>query len=138
MIGQSIDDAIVVLNDTHYFAYERIEAAHVLAKHPEPRCLESLIHAAEDDDPGVRWAAAHELATMGEPALAPLLHALMEHPGSSLLRNAVLHVLRHNRNDAILQKVTRFQKALQGPASDLTAILAAHDLLLELPIRQNP
>jgi HEAT repeat protein len=138
MIEQSIDDAIVVLNDPHNFAYERIEAAHVLAHHPELRCVESLIQATEDEDPGVRWAAAHELATIGEPALVPLLHALMQHPGSSLLRSAVLHVLRHNKSDEILQKVTRFQQALQGPASDLTAILAAHDLLLELPTRKNP
>jgi HEAT repeat protein len=132
MSEKSVEDAILVLNDTHQPGYERIEAAHMLASHLEPRCLESLIHAAEDDDPGVRWAAARELAAMGEPALTPLLHALMQHPGSSILRTSVQYVIRHNKSEAILNRVAHFQQAWQGPAADLTAMLAAYNLLLEL------
>ena len=128
----SVEDAIGILNDLQRSETERVEAVHSLASNSEPRTLESLIHALEDADSGVHWAAAHELAAMGEPALDAVLHALFQRPGSLLLRLGVLHVLRHNKNNALLQMTTQFEQALRGPASDLSAIFAAYDILLEL------
>jgi len=53
-----------------------------------------LIAALEDDAFAVRWAAAHGPIDAGEPALVPLLRALVTRPASLAFHGAARRVLR--------------------------------------------
>jgi HEAT repeat protein len=137
MIVRSIGDAIPVLSDTTQTEIARVDAAHFLAKNPDPHGVEALILALDDYDPGVRWAASNALAAIGEPAMPPLLERLVEHAGDPWLREAVLRVIRHNRSDPFRQKATPLRWELEKPVADLSAIQAAGRLLLDSLAQQE-
>jgi HEAT repeat protein len=127
-----IDEAIATLGDRHEWSPDRVQAARFLATHHDPRGIDVLVRAAEDNDPGVRYAAAKALASYGEMGLPPLLHSLLNHTDIPALRETMLYVIKHNRSDWIRQKTRRLQQELHGPAADLIAILGAGELLVEL------
>jgi HEAT repeat protein len=132
MVFTSADEALTILNDTHGYEVNRVLAAQYLARHPTLPVVESLIKRLEDDDVGVRWAAAEALAALGKSAVPPLLHALKNYPGSARLRSGILYVFAHNSNWAVRQKEAQLRHALTGPAGGYSAMRAAKDILQEM------
>ncbi len=128
----STADALAVLNDVQVDEVERSQAAHFLAKHPDPTVMATLVARLEDGDPGVRWAAAESLAGLGQSALVPLLEALANAPASALLRAGALYVLAHSNSYAVRQREAQLRPALEGPAGGHSAMRAAQEVLQEL------
>ena len=130
---QSDSEAIAVLNQPELDTLLREDAVHYLGHHLSPRGLESLVQALEDDEFGVRWAAAVALSQQGEAALPTLLRALMERGGDSpLLREGAYHVLHYNASATVHALSQELMQALKGPAAGISAAEAAYKLLQKL------
>jgi HEAT repeat protein len=128
----STEEALAVLNDPQIAEVERTQAAHYLGKHPDEQVMASLVERLEDDDAGVRWAAANALAGLGQSALAPLLHILAQRPAGSLLRSGALYVITHSGSYAVRQWADQLRPALEGPAGGHSAMRVAQEILKEL------
>ena len=74
---KTMSDALTTLNNTHRSDFDREWAIHKLSRSPTPQNTRRLVAALEDNEFGVRWAAAVALAELGQPALRPLLEALI-------------------------------------------------------------
>lgn len=73
--------------------YTHWEAAKALSQIGSPQAAEALVEALEDDEFSVRWLAAEGLIAIGQDSLKPLLTALVNKPGATLLREGAHHVL---------------------------------------------
>jgi len=62
----SIKDAVKVAQDQSLTEFEREKALPYLETSDDPEAIKTLIAALEDDDHGVRFAAAEVLAAQGE------------------------------------------------------------------------
>ncbi|MCB0022746.1 MAG: HEAT repeat domain-containing protein [Caldilinea sp.] len=132
MNSKSIQEALAVLDDATRPAMEREQAAHKLAAAPAPESVERLVAALEDEESGVRWAAAAALIDCGETALAPLLNALVSQPDSTWLREGAHHVFSNTRSLKVQQATADVVKALKGPASGVATTEAAVRALMAL------
>lgn len=128
----SVPDAIRVIHDTALGEFEREEAIHYLAQHLEPQVVEALVQVLDDDDFGVRWAAAEALTYAGAAALAPILHLLVAKGGSSEAREAALHALRNNTDPEVREQAKPVLEALRGPGAAMATPTAAYQLLRTL------
>ncbi|MCW5850601.1 MAG: HEAT repeat domain-containing protein [Anaerolineae bacterium] len=72
----------------------RFEAAKALVEIHDPKAVPALIGALEDERSPIRWVAAEGLTRLGSASRGPLLHALIEHSDSVLLREGAHHILR--------------------------------------------
>ena len=72
----------------------RFEAAKALIEIHDPKAVPALIGALEDERSQIRWVAAEGLTRLGSASRGPLLHALIEHSDSVLLREGAHHILR--------------------------------------------
>ena len=132
MSGEAIQEALAVLDDTTRLAMEREQAAHKLAETPSPEVAERLVTALEDEESGVRWAAAAALIDCGDAALTPLLHALVSQADSTWLREGAHHVFSNTRSLKVQQATANVVKALKGPASGVATTEAAVRALMAL------
>jgi HEAT repeat protein len=103
----------------------RWEAAKALSDIADPSAVQPLLAALEDEDGSVRWLAAEGLSRIGYPALAPLLHALIDHSGSAWLRDGARHVLRGNLNDELASILGPVLVALTGPGPEISVMAPA-------------
>lgn len=103
----------------------RWEAAKALSDIADPSAVQPLLAALEDEDGSVRWLAAEGLSRIDYPALAPLLHALIDHSGSAWLRDGARHVLRGNLNDQLAGILGPVLVALTGPAPEISVMAPA-------------
>ncbi len=132
MSGEAIQEALAVLDDTTRPAMEREQAAHKLAETPSPEVAERLVAALEDEESGVRWAAAAALIDCGDAALTPLLHALVSQADSTWLREGAHHVFSNTRSLKVQQATADVVTALKGPASGVATTEAAVRALMAL------
>lgn len=124
-------DALTTLNNTLRSDFDREQAIHELAKDPTPPNTRRLVAALNDDEFGVRWKAAVELAQLGEPALRPLLQALVLHPESVWLREGAYHVLHYITDSRIFEETVPLRRALKGPGAAYATAGVAAALLAE-------
>ena len=132
MSGESIQEALAVLDDATRPAMEREQAAHKLAETPAPEVVGRLVAALEDEESGVRWAAAAALIDCGEAALVPLLNALVAQADSTWLREGAHHVFSSTRSLKVQQVTADVVKALKGPASSVATTEAAVRALVSM------
>lgn len=132
MSSESMQDMLAVLDDATRPAMEREQAAHKLADSPTAAAIERLVAALEDDESGVRWAAAAALVDCGDAALVPLLHALVSQADSTWLREGAHHVFSNTRSLKVQQATADIVKALKGPASSVATTEAAVRALMAL------
>ena len=132
MSGEAIQETLAVLDDTTRPAMEREQAAHKLAETPSPEVVERLVAALEDEESGVRWAAAAALIDCGDAALTPLLHALISQADSTWLREGAHHVFSNTRSLKVQQATADVVTALKGPASGVATTEAAVRALMSL------
>jgi HEAT repeat protein len=125
MSNQSPEALLAVIDNGGSSSLDREGAIHQLKEFPTPAVIDRLIRALEDDDSGVRWAAATTLIEFGKAAAAPLLRTLVEKNDSVWLREGAYRVF-HDTHDATVQALTAdVVKALKGPAAGLMTTEAA-------------
>lgn len=132
MTSELIQDALAVLDDAARPAMEREQAAHKLAEAPTAEVVERLVAALEDEESGVRWAAAAALIDCDDAALAPLLRALVLQADSTWLREGAHHVFSNTRSLKVQQATADVVNALKGPASGVATTEAAVRALMAL------
>lgn len=124
MGSAAVASLVVGLADKRHWV--RWEAAKALGQIGDAASAEALVKALEDDQFDVRWLAAEALINIGRPALRPLLTALTDHGGKSLLlrRGAhhVLHDVDRGEWDAILRPV---MTAVEDEAPSVEVMTAA-------------
>lgn len=128
----STAQALQLLDDPKQSTAVREAAVHYLGEHHTPANLARLVDALEDDEFGVRWAAAATLALVGDVGLEPLLRGLMQKHTSAWLREGVYHILYYNTSDQVSNRTVELQKALKGPAAEVATLTAAEHLLMAL------
>ncbi len=130
MMITSSAQAMAILNDDHEKAGVRETAVRYLANHPTPEAIARLVQALQDDDVGVRWEAANNLAQLGEPALLAVLKALTDphRVDDPRLRDNVYHIL-HLNQAAVPVPIADLLGALRGQAADIASLVEADHVL---------
>jgi bilin biosynthesis protein len=103
----------------------RWEVAKALERIHDPRAIEALIKALDYEPFEIRWLAAEGLVAIGSIALIPLLHRLIEKPGSEWLREGAHHILRCNKDVDLRLILQPVLGALEDSESTLQVPLAA-------------
>lgn len=129
---ESVAHAIEIIHDTSINEVEREDAIHYLARHLDPEVIGQLTQVLDDDDFGVRWAAAQALTFAGAEALVPILRLLIAKGGSPEVREAAQHALRNNIDPQVRQQAKPVLEALRGPGADMATPMAAYELLHSL------
>lgn len=111
---------------------ERWEVAKVLGQIDAPEATRALISALEDKSIDVHWVAADGLIAIGRPALAPLLHKLLEKPDSPELLDIIHYILHSIRGADIKEIIQPVLKALKGNEAILEVPIAAEAALESL------
>jgi HEAT repeat protein len=93
--------------------------------------IDALVHALENDDPGVRWEAGILLARLGRKAVPAILKALMDpkRVGDPRLRTSVVHVIHSLRERTLQTQLKPLIKAMKDVAPDLKTMQEAARLL---------
>lgn len=130
---QAEEKSLRIINDASLATSEREATIHYLRDHPSPAVAEQLVQTLEDDDPGIRWAAAMTLAAYGNVGLRPLLQALTQPTIDARLREGAHRVLSHNTSSQVPgPRVQELLNALQGPGANVATMTAAMNLLRTL------
>lgn len=132
MKPHNVPEAIDILEDRTASTTAREEAIHYLAENLTPEGVDRLAQALDDDQFGVRWAAARALAYAGDAALEPLLHVLIAKGGRPEVRDAAVHILRNSASPKVRDLGTNLVQALKGPAADIAGPQAAYELMRKL------
>jgi HEAT repeat protein len=119
----------------HQDPWVRLHAAEGLAKVDDPEARAALATALHDPSFGVHWAAGRALAAAGRDGVVAALRALLHDIPSTVLLHGVAYVLRHAAlSPAERAAVSPVQEALQRPAADLEAPIAALEALDHLAV----
>jgi HEAT repeat protein len=111
---------------------EKIQAAKTIGAIGEKQSLSMLIESMRSDDFEIRYAAIQGLPLAGEKAIIPLMRKLIEH-GKEITFRSGAHVVLHQIAAVGFMKILKpVLTALEGPQSDLTAPIAAHEVLERL------
>lgn len=123
---ESLSAAREVIANTRRTAADREDAIHYVANNsPGAEELALLVTTLDDNDSGVRYAAANALARCGMMALKPLVDALAR-PGSSVrLRQGAHHVFKESVSPEVRRQSAELMAALEGSGSDLASLEAA-------------
>lgn len=116
-----------LLNDAH--PEVRIAAAHALTSMPDAANIATLLRNMDDRDFGVRWASVEALCALGRPALAPLLHCLIENRLSPAFRETAAHAIPVLALGADSSAINALMNALHGTAAGAAVPVAADRLL---------
>ena len=127
----TVEEALKILKNTNLSENERVNAVRSLAHRRTPETIDVLISTLDDDDPGVRWAAADALAAFGEMAYPSLLRALVQPDVDYLIRQGAVHILNQNASERIRKETRSLQKALKAPGTSIYAMEEANKLLIQ-------
>ena len=105
----------------------RWEALRALGSIGGEDATKALITHLGDADPGMRWAAADNLVKIGEPALMPVLKALISNGKFLPFRDGAHHFLidAATGTDPHIAMLEPVIKSLEEPGADLAAPVAA-------------
>lgn len=131
MMFNSIEDAVKSAQDDSLTEVDREKALRYLEASDDPSAIQTLIMALEDDDHGVRWAAAEVLAAQGETSFKYLLEALSK-PNSKMLRDGAKVVIHQNSSEKLKSKSKELENSLSSTAADIRSMEEATKLLIEL------
>ncbi len=127
----SIEKAINVLKDTNEDSLKRVDAVKFLGEVGSEQAIDVLVETLEDDDYGVRWAAADELAKLGEKAAPTVLRKLLDPNTSTRVFEMAVHIFKNNGDILIRTKAEALVKALEAD-HEIEAMTEASKLLNEL------
>ena len=109
-----------------------MHAAKALGKIGGPAAVRALVGALDNDDSGVRWAAAEALIAREHEAVKPLLTALIENNNSQFMREVAHHVFSEIDEEPAKSVLAPVVKALQEGVPELEAPLQAKIALRSL------
>ena len=127
----SMEQAISVLNDIGEDSLRRVDAVRYLGELGTDEAIQVLVDTLEDDDLGVRWAAADELAKLGEKAAPAVLRKLLDPETTPRAFEMAVHVFKDNSDLVIRSKSEELVKALEADHT-IEAMTEASKLLNEL------
>ncbi|MEJ2738319.1 MAG: HEAT repeat domain-containing protein [Dehalococcoidia bacterium] len=131
-------DAVNVLvkelsNKKHWV---RWEAAKALGQIGDKNAVKALVDALEDNEFDVRWLAAEALVSIGKDSLEPLLAALVDHGGESLILRQGAHHILHDMDRGDLDEIVQpVMAAVEDTAPSIEVPLVAKRALDTLRIR---
>ncbi len=128
---ESMEQALALLNDPQADSLQRVDAVRYLGELATDEAIQALVATLEDDDYGVRWAAADALAKLGEKAAPAVLRKLLDPQASSRVFEMAVHVFRNNGDLLIRSKSEALVKALEADHA-IEAMTEAGKLLSEL------
>jgi HEAT repeat protein len=128
----SIDQAIAILKDPNQPELTRNDAIFYLEENDGQEAIDALISVLDDDDYGVRWAAAEALAKMGAKAAPSVLRALLSPDADERLREAVHHIFKNNGDISIRSEAQPLVKALESKSTSIDELTEAGKLLQKL------
>lgn len=108
---------------------QRWEAAKALGQIGDRSAVGALTKALGDEIFDVRWLAAEGLIGIGQPSVAPLLHALIEHSDSIWIREGAHHVFNDLHNPKLKVKLRPVLAALEDSDRRLELPMAAEAAL---------
>ena len=111
--------------------YVRWEAAKALGRICDPRAAGPLVAALEDEDEGVRWAAADALIALKCQCLAILLSAMIERSYSFWLLQGVRHICHAWVKRDYFPRLVPLLEAFEHPEPELAVPLVASALAHE-------
>lgn len=107
----------------------RWEAAKALVDIASPAAAPALVTTLWDENSGIRWLAAEALIALGPDGVAPLLKGLIDHARAPFLCEGAHHVLSELTNGPLREVVSPVLAALEGPAPEDRAPVAAYAAL---------
>jgi hypothetical protein len=111
----------------------RWEATKALGEINAPGVASALVGRLHDDDDGVRWVAADALIAYGKDGLKPVLHELIAHSESPVMREGAHHVFARLAEDRHLGGILKPVIAgLDGQAPEVGCIAPAEEALRAL------
>jgi hypothetical protein len=110
----------------------RWEAAKTLVDVADPLAAPALVATLEDEDSGTRWVGAEALIALGRDGLESLFWALVQRSDSIWLCEGAHHVLHELREGKLSDIVMPVFTALDGPAPEDAAPVAASEALDKL------
>ena len=111
---QSFENAVNIINDPKADSLERVEAVRYLGELGTDEALQVLVTLLEDDDYGVRWAAADELAKKGARGAILVARRLLDPDASARVMEMALHVFKDNSDLLVRSQSEKLVKALQS------------------------
>ncbi len=128
---ESVEQAMNVLNDVGEDSLKRVDAARYLGEIGTDAAIQALVAVLEDDDYGVRWAAADELAKLGRKGAVAVARKLLDPEASSRVFEMAVHVFKDNGDLLVRSKAKALVKALEADHA-IEAMTEAGKLLSEL------
>jgi hypothetical protein len=125
-------DAVEVLvkelsNKKHWV---RWEAAKALGQIGDEKAVKALVEALEDNEFDVRWLAAEALINIGKSSVTPLLMALKDHGGKSLILRQGAHHVLHDMDKGNLQEMLKpVMASIEDTAPSVEVPLVAKKVL---------
>jgi HEAT repeat protein len=114
----------------------RWEAAKALGGIRAPSSADALAELLRDEDGGVRWVAADALIGMGRDGLPAVLHALLAHSGSAVVRHGAHHILgKLSERPALAPILKPIVTALDGQAPQVACLAPTEAALRALDSR---
>ncbi|HID33576.1 MAG TPA: HEAT repeat domain-containing protein, partial [Anaerolineae bacterium] len=111
---ESMEQALALLNDPQADSLQRVDAVRYLGDLGIEEAIQALVTLLEDDDYGVRWAAADALAKLGEKAAPAVLRKLLDPQTSSRAFEMAAHVFKNNGDILVRSKSEALVKALEA------------------------
>ena len=126
---QTTEQAIAVIQNTRLSETEREEGIHFVRQAPSTQGIEVLVEALRDNDHGVRFAAAHALAYVGDAAMPPLLQALAQADNDIALRKGATIVITESTGPKVREQGQTLLNALKGSQAGIATMEAAIKLM---------
>ncbi len=125
----SIKDAVKVAKDESLTELMREKALRYLETSDDPEVIKILLAAKEDDNHGVRFAAAEVLAAQGESSFKYLIESLAQ-PNNVMFRDGARVVIHQNYSVTVNAKSKELLNALDAPGADIRTMEEATKLLI--------
>ncbi len=126
---QTTEQAIAVIQNTRLSEAEREEGIHFVREAPSAQGIDVLVEALRDNDHGVRFAAAHTLAHVGDVAMPALLQALAQADNDIVLRKGATIVISESTSPKVRQQGQPLLNALKGSQAGIATMEAAIKLM---------
>ena len=126
---QTTEQAIAVIQNARLSEAEREEGIHFVREAPSAQGIDVLIEALRDNDHGVRFAAAHALAHVGDAAMPALLRALAQPDTDVVLRKGATIVISESTSPKVRQQGQALLNALKGSQAGIATMEAATKLM---------
>ena len=126
---QTTEQAIAAIQNTRLSEAEREEGIHFVRQAPSAQGIEVLVETLRDNDHGVRFAAAHALAYVGDAAMPALLQALAQGDNDVALRKGATIVISESTSAKVREQGQPLLNALKGSQAGIATMEAAIKLM---------